>query len=197
MEYNNIKRRKSEIRAGLKKIRAAIPPETRKSHSENIARLLLNLEDIISVQTIFIYISYGSEVDTHTLIEYFLKEGKILAVPKIINSDHMIATRFTRWEDLTPGQLGILTPAGNDPYDGGIDIVITPGLGFTQEGYRLGYGRGYYDQWFAGHKAIKKIALAYEAQVINEIPVREKDIPVDMIVTETRVIKTTKNSNLE
>ena len=190
MKHNDRRKQKSEIRARLKEIRAAIPAESRQNHNENITRRLLNLEEIASAGTIFIYISYASEVDTYALIEHFLKEGKILAVPKIINSGHMIATRFTHWEDLKPGQLGILTPASNDPYDGEIDIAITPGLGFTQEGYRLGYGRGYYDQWFAGHKTTKKIALAYEAQVINEIPVGDNDIPVNMIVTEKRIIKT-------
>jgi len=188
MNYNVLKRQKYEIRARLKEIRALISAKTRNNYAENIARRLLSLEEVTSARTIFIYISCASEVDTHTLIDHFLKEGKILSAPKIINSDHMIATRFTRWEDLAPGQLGILTPAGNHPYDSEIDVAITPGLGFTTGGYRLGYGRGYYDQWFAAHRTTKKIALAYEAQVIDEIPVSENDIPVDMIVTERRVI---------
>ena len=190
MNPSDIKSQKSEIRARLKELRITISPETRKNYAANIARRLLALEEITSAGTIFIYISTASEVDTHGLIRHFLDQGKTLAVPKIINSSTMIATRFTRWEDLFPGQLGILTPKGDLPYEGNIDIAITPGLGFTPKGHRIGYGRGYYDKWFARNKSIKKIALAYEAQVVNEIPAGKKDIPVDIIVTEQRVIKT-------
>ena len=127
-------------------------------------------------------------MDTHGLLRYFLAVGMTVAVPKILPGKTMIACRFTRWEDLAPGELGILTPPGDTSCPGPFDLVITPGLGFTPQGQRLGYGRGYYDRWFAEQRGARKIALAFEVQVMNDIPHAQNDIPVDMLITEKRII---------
>jgi 5-formyltetrahydrofolate cyclo-ligase len=171
-------------------MRAAIPIEKRQAHATSIANQLLSLEEVTTAQTLFIYISYANEVDTHNLIRHFLEQGKTLAVPKIIDSDHMIATAFTHWEDLKPCKLGILTPTGTEPYPGNFDIAISPGLGFTPAGDRMGFGRGYYDKWFAKNGVSIKLALAFEAQMLDYLPTDKKDISMDMIVTEKRIIRT-------
>jgi len=190
MEYNDLTEQKAEIRAKLKQIRATIPKHNRLIHSKIITQKILELDEIKAAQHVFIYISYASEVNTHDLINTLLKQGKNLAVPKIIKAEPMIATTFTGWDDLIPDTLGILTPANTIPYPDTIDLVVTPDLGFTQSGYRIGYGRGYYDKWFAEHPVQQKIALAFEAQILDELPIDEFDIPVNKIITEDRIIKT-------
>lgn len=189
MEQITLAARKAELRARLKQARAAIPADKRSAYSKAIANNLLGLDRVQTAQSIFIFISYGNEVDTHDLLKHFLAEGKTLAVPKILPAKTMIAVPFSRWEDLIPGELGILTPPGNTACPGPFDIVITPGLGFTAGGHRIGYGRGYFDKWFATHRVNHKIAITFETQMVNELPVDETDVPVDIIVTETRVIK--------
>jgi len=184
MEYNDLTEQKAEIRAKLKQIRATIPKHNRLIHSKIITQKILELDEIKAAQHVFIYISYASEVNTHDLINTLLKQGKNLAVPKIIKAEPMIATAFTGWDDLISDTLGILTPANTIPYPDTIDLVVTPGLGFTQSGYRIGYGRGYYDKWFAEHPVQQKIALAFEAQILDELPIDEFDIPVNKIITE-------------
>ena len=190
MEYNDLTEQKAEIRAKLKQIRATIPKHDRLIHSKIITQKILELDEIKAAHHVFIYISYASEVNTHDLINTLLKQGKNLAVPKIIKAEPMIATAFTGWDDLISDTLGILTPANTIPYPDIIDLVVTPGLGFTQSGYRIGYGRGYYDKWFAEHPVQQKIALAFEAQILDELPIDEFDIPVNKIITEDRIIKT-------
>ncbi len=190
MQHNTLAARKSETRAKLKQIRASIPAEMRTIYSEAITRNLLSLAEIQTARTIFLFISYGNEVHTHELLKYFLNQGKILAVPKILPTKTMIAVPFSRWEDLTPGELGILTPLGEIPYAGDFDVVITPGLGFTPAGHRIGYGRGYYDKWFASHKLNHKIAITFEEQIMDKLPVDDYDVMIDMIVTEKRITKT-------
>ena len=69
-----------------------------------------------------------------------------------------------------------------------VHVSITPGLGFTLTGHRMGFGRGYYDKWFVQNKVKHKIALAFEAQLVDEIPVEDNDVLMDKIVTEKRVI---------
>lgn len=185
----NLTARKAETRAKLKQIRAAIPETMRAAHAKVIYQKTIALDEVANAQSIFIYISYGNEVDTHSLLKYFLEQGKTLAVPKILPSKTMIAVPFSGWEDLAPGELGILTPLSDQPCPGEFDVVITPGLGFTSRGHRIGYGRGYYDQWFARHRQPKRIALACEDAILDDLPVDGNDIPVNMIVTEKRIIK--------
>lgn len=189
MQQNNeVNQQKTETRKILKSTRASIPETTRMDAANSITEQILRLNEIRDARTIFIYISYASEVHTHALIKALLAAGKTLAVPKIINSDYMQAETFSSWEDLVPGELGILTPTDSTPCNGPFDVAITPGLGFTLSGQRMGFGRGYYDKWFAQNKVRHKIALAFEVQLINEMPVEDTDVPMEKIVTEKRVI---------
>ena len=188
LESSTLAIQKAALRAALKQIRASLSAKDRATASETIMRNVISLEEVGAARTVFIYISHGNEVDTHALLGHFLERGMTVAIPKILPGTGMIAVAFTRWEDLTPGELGILTPSGNTPCPGSFDIVITPGLGFTIQGNRIGYGRGYYDRWFAEHRTARKIALAFENQVIAELPHAEYDIPVDILITEKRII---------
>ena len=110
-------------------------------------------------------------------------------IEEIINSDQMVAVAFNDWSELETGQLGILTPTSCEPAAVNFDVVITPGLGFTTQGYRIGYGRGYYDKWFATHQVQHKIAVTFDDQIIETLPVTEFDVPVNKIVTESRIIQ--------
>jgi len=189
MQQNSeVSQQKTETRKMLKSARANIPEATRMGYSNSITEQVLKLDEIMDARTIFIYISYASEVHTHELIKTMLDAGKTLAVPRIVNSDYMQAETFSSWEDLIPGELGILIPTDSTSCDGSFDIAITPGLGFTLSGHRMGFGRGYYDKWFAQNKVRHKIALAFELQLVDEMPFEDTDMPMEKIVTEKRVI---------
>jgi len=188
LESSALVTRKAAVRDKLKQIRASLSARYRETASGTIMQKVISLSEVTDARTVFIYISHGNEVDTHGLLKYFMERGITVAVPKIIPGTGMIAVSFTRWEDLAPGVLGILTPSGNVPCPGPFDLVITPGLGFTVQGYRIGYGRGYYDRWFSEHRETKKIAVTFDDQVIAEIPYAEYDVPVDILVTEKRTI---------
>jgi len=189
MQQNEqVSQQKTEIRKMLKTARAKLSETTRLNYSNSITEQILKLDEIKNARTIFIYISYATEVHTHALIKTLLAAGKTLAVPKIVDSDFMQAETFSSWEDLVPGELGILTPGNSKPCSGPFDVALTPGLGFTLSGHRMGFGRGYYDKWFAQNKVSHKIALAYEAQLVEDIPVEDTDVPMEKIVTEKRVI---------
>jgi len=187
-QNKQVGQQKTETRNMLKTVRAKLPEATRLAYSNSITEQVLKLDEINNARTIFIYISYATEVHTHELMKALLDAGKTLAVPKIVNSDFMQAESFSSWEDLVPGELGILTPGNSKPCSGPFDVALTPGLGFTMSGRRMGFGRGYYDKWFAQNKVRHKIALAYEAQLVEDIPVEETDVPMEKIVTEKRVI---------
>ncbi|MCI0400505.1 MAG: 5-formyltetrahydrofolate cyclo-ligase [Gammaproteobacteria bacterium] len=184
---------KHVARVRLRTLRASIPEEKRAKYSKQIETYLYQLDEVSRASSFFIYVSCGSEVDTHSLIRRLQENDKIVAVPKIMDSNTMEAIRFKAWQELRPAVLGILTPTASEPYQGPIDIAITPGLGFTPSGQRLGQGRGYYDQWFATHTVNLKIALAYEAQIVDHLPTDATDIPVDVILTERRTIRVARD----
>jgi 5-formyltetrahydrofolate cyclo-ligase len=193
---NSIHTRKNSLRKQLKQLRNEIPESSRLQKNLAIQQTLLSQTDILAANTVFCFISYGTEVHTHELIRQLLARGKQLAVPKILDSKYMKAIPFLSWDELEPGQLGILTPPANSAMTGTFDVVITPGLAFSESGSRLGFGRGYYDKWFQNNEVGTKIALAYELQIVDDLPVDEYDINVDYIITEERLIKVPKLTSI-
>jgi 5-formyltetrahydrofolate cyclo-ligase len=184
----DLTQRKAALRVELKQIRDALAPAQRLDYSRTIRERLLQLPQMKAARSVFCFISHGSEVDTHALLDQLLRDGKTVTAPRITRDQGMIAVPFRDWDDLAPGQLGILTPGATQPYPGAIDLCITPGLAFTVSGKRLGYGRGYYDRWFAGHAVADRIAVGFECQVLDDLPVGANDVPVTMLVTENRLI---------
>jgi len=180
---------KSLLRKSLMQQRAALDPMDRADKNRSILANLASVLELVSAQNIFCFISVGTEVDTHRLIDWLELQGKNLAVPKIIAGEVMIAVKFNGWSDVDSGPLGIPAPCSTNEFTAAIDICITPGLGFTLGGQRLGYGLGYYDKWLARHQVRHKLALCYECQLVEDLPVDHYDIPVDILVTENRIIR--------
>lgn len=180
---------KAALRRELKAIRAAMPEAQREEASRLIQARLQALPVFQTAESVFLFVSYDAEVDTHPLIDTLLDAGRRLAVPKIMDKTTMLSVTVQDWHELQPEKLGILAPVSTTPEPGPFDIVITPGVAFTEAGARLGYGRGYYDRWFQQHQSGCKIALAFEKQIVKHLPTDANDVPVDLIVTERRLIR--------
>ncbi len=180
---------KKQLRESLRQRRAEITLSDRESHSRIITDRLFELKEIQDANVVFAYISFATEVITHEILKKLLADGKKIVVPKILGSKKMVAQHYVSWDDLEPGTLGILTPKNGEITHEAVDIAITPGLGFTEQGHRIGFGAGYYDHWFANHDVRLKVAIAFETQVIDTLPIGKMDIPVDIILTEKRTIK--------
>ena len=179
-------REKARLREVLKQKREEparrLRPELDRAIRERV------LEQAAPAGTVFCYVSAEPEVDTRNIIDCLREAGKTVLVPKILNREKMIAVGFDGWDGLRAGQLGILTPDSDEEWPGAADLCITPGLGFTPDGRRIGYGRGYYDKWFATHPHTARIALCYECQVVDDMPTTDTDVRVHKIITEKRVI---------
>lgn len=186
---NDLKAQKTACRERLRQVRDELGEAERRRNDAAIRQRLLALPQVRDAKSIFIFISHGSEVDTRLCLEELLHQGKNIAVPRIMDKQTMIAAAFESWESLQPEQMGILAPPSREPVAVKIDVCITPGVGFSPAGGRLGYGRGYYDRWFSSHPLLFKVAPAYECQILEDLPRDESDVPVDMIVTEERIIR--------
>jgi len=135
-------------------------------------------------EIICLYMSTAEEVDTKPLLAAALTENKQVVFPRV-EQDRLVLHHIRSIKDFTRGVYRILEPKKStsvvDPKS--VDLFIVPGIVFDRDGYRLGWGKGYYDRLLTGISA-PKIGLAYACQVIAELPRSSYDVPMTMVVTE-------------
>ena len=163
--------------------------EERAEKSGKIAEKLFKLEEYDEAANIFLYASFGSEVDTYPIIRRLLSEGKAVALPRCTSESTMVFHYIDSTEDLKPGYKGIPEPKESLPAAlSEPDLMIVPGVAFDAEMNRIGYGKGFYDRFFKAIPLyVPKIALAYELQMVPEIPYETLDETMDKIITEERI----------
>ncbi len=150
----------------------------------------LELIDGLRCNVVFLYLATPDEVQTKPLVDRFLERGITLLVPKLVPGNQMRAVRFKDWDSLKVGQLGILTPHSDIEYPTAIDVALVPGLAFTRDGGRLGYGKGYYDRWLSTQTSVRRIGLCFTQQILASLPTDTHDEPLDTIVTPDELFET-------
>lgn len=183
---------KEKIRKKIKEKRINHIIEENRKKSGKVKEKLFDLKEFKEAETILFYISYNGEVFTHDMIlESFFRKNIIVPVS---NPDDYSLTlsHLKSWEELNPGSYGILEPRVEKIRKmkvEAIDLILVPGVAFDKKGNRLGHGKGYYDRLLEKTNATK-VGLAFEFQIVDKIPTDENDKPVDIIITEERVIHT-------
>lgn len=175
---------KINIRKTMIEKRDALNSDLRNKFSEKIKNKILSNIFYKEAKSIFCFIGFGSEVNTIGIIEEALKDRKKVYVPRVRNKE-MKVIQIDSLDNLKPGVFGILEPEDGEEVKVDCDLILMPGVAFTKEGKRLGYGGGYYDKYLAQYNSnTLKIAIAYSIQVIDFIPTESYDKIVDHIVTE-------------
>ncbi|HMA83191.1 MAG TPA: 5-formyltetrahydrofolate cyclo-ligase [Candidatus Thermoplasmatota archaeon] len=186
---------KEKIREQLRKQRTNKSKDFIIKNSERISENLCNLEAFKKADHILFYISYNGEVDTHNLLKKTISIDKKVYVPISNTTNHTLQlSHLSKFSDLSPGTYGILEPKKEKIKPTSIheiDMVLVPGVAFDQFGHRLGQGGGYYD-WFLSKTDVISIGLAFEFQILKEIPLESHDQRVDLIATEKQLIECTK-----
>lgn len=187
------KEEKKDLRKIILNKRNSIDNNTKEEMDREIFNKLINLDLYKEAKNIFIYLSFGSEIDTKPIIDRALEEGKEVYIPKVykINKE-MRAIRLNTFEDLEKNSMGILEPKDDFNFINKekIDLIIVPGAVFDFKGNRIGYGGGYYDRFLSNIKDKRnKIVLAYNLQIVDNIEAEEHDIKVDYIITNSRINK--------
>ncbi len=160
----------------------------RTEDSIKITRRILLLPEFRKSKSVLLYYPYKNEVDVRFLIKHLLKENKkFIFLPKVSNN-RIIPVKVDFPVVLKRGFAGIKEPDGIEFPERVIDLVIVPGVAFDYQGYRLGYGGGFYDRFLSNSKAYK-VGVAYDFQIVDRLPHGEHDVPVDVIVTPTQTIK--------
>ena len=179
---------KKELRKEFSHLRAEIRDKVSKDM--DITERLLQEDIINEADVILLYSSFGSEVDTYLLIDKLIEMGKNVALPKCGAERSMTFHLIGSVADLHEGMYRIPEPDSALPQPEITEntVCIIPGLAFTEDGGRLGYGGGYYDEFILAHPELYTIALAYEELIVQQLPLMQHDLRVNLIVTEERTV---------
>ncbi len=180
---------KHKIRKHIKSILKSYSELEKSTKSDIIKNRLFNEEAFKKAKVVMFYVSLKDEVDTYPMIDEALKAGKRICVPVILKEEkRLIAGEIhNRIKDLESQHFGIYQPRQDRvkeiPLDD-IDLVVVPGVAFDKKNIRLGRGHGYYDRFLSGlPKTTKTIGLAFDFQVVENLPQDPHDIPVSRTIT--------------
>ncbi len=185
---------KKQIRSELKAKRDSLNGELWVQYSNTIQSLVLKSKIYKEADSIFAYSDFHGEVGTLSIIEDALLKGKKVYMPKVLDTfddNGMAFFRIYSTSELISGFKGIKEPGGNgervfDPDKESNDkkLMLVPGVAFSSDGYRIGYGRGYYDKYLEGKNQFFKLGLSFSMQIVDDIPSEIHDIKMDFVVTE-------------
>lgn len=195
MPITDIRPIKSELRQKYRSLRQSMPQEIKAQKDEAIAAQVRRLWQYQRNSVLLIYVSTAIEVDTFGIIKQAIEDGKRVAVPRCVpDTRNMEFYYIHSTDELKPGMFGVLEPDANEEYlykesDGGLCIV--PAFSYDWRGYRLGYGKGYYDRFLSRFEG-SMVGICYSECVQRSLPHGRFDRPVELLVTEHYLRRTTR-----
>jgi 5-formyltetrahydrofolate cyclo-ligase len=181
---------KHELRREMRLKRSSLPLEQLNNVSFVIQSRFLKSAEYNAAKTVALYMPICSEISTELVLEQGLKDKNI--VLPAVSADEMVFRKIEGLSDLTCGRFSIPEPSASCPVVKGeeIDLFVLPGVAFDFAGFRIGYGKGYYDRFLSGVQKKKVlVGFCFEFQLLELIPSEQHDVKVDMIITEQRIIK--------
>jgi 5-formyltetrahydrofolate cyclo-ligase len=183
---------KKQIRKRMQAKLQQLTDEEKQTYDKQIAEKLYELPQWKNARVIGITISKGKEVDTISIIERAWSERKAVSVPKCDPATKtMVFRKIESFSHLESVYFGLFEPIEmltSEVNKSDMDIIIVPGICFSKNGYRIGYGGGYYDRYLRNVSA-PTVSLAYSFQIVDSLPIEEHDVPVEMIITNEGVIQ--------
>lgn len=181
---------KRELRKAMNIRLQALSGTEQAESSAAICSRLAVLPQYKQARRIMAFLSMPGEVCLDAFIARAIREGRQVYVPKCISKGIMEAVRLESLQDAAVGAYGIRTaPEGSQRIDpAALDLIIVSGLAFDGHGGRLGRGAGFYDRFLAPLKADRYMAVAWDMQIVEHVPVEDHDIPLPAILTEQRYI---------
>lgn len=189
----SIRERKDALRKQAHANRNA--QENKDELSRRIVGAFMSLPEYAVAETVMFYIDVRSEVRTRHDLEPALQSGKTIVIPWCNTEGELELFRLDSMDELEVGMYKILEPTSElrsmpekQVNVESLDLIMVPGVGFDRRGGRMGHGKGYYDKLLQhARRNTPLIALAFECQVFDEIPVADHDIYMDKLITEDHV----------
>jgi 5-formyltetrahydrofolate cyclo-ligase len=189
MSDRKLTRAKRELRERMREVRAAIDPHRREVWSSAIVGAIHELPEIVAARTVTAYLSFGTEIAAAGLVAIFDAEGKRVGVP-VVRDGEMVIVPFKPGDPTAQSEYGMPEPVARreiPPQE--VDALVIPGLAFDRNGFRLGYGGGFYDRYVRRTRPdALRVGIGFSEQVVGDVPHSDADERVDRIVTQDGVI---------
>ncbi len=193
MPIEDIRPVKTRLRNEIKAWRRELPPADKAAMDRTITRRVTGLWQYKEAELLLAYVSTDIEVDTHAIIRRALADGKRVAVPRCVPGTRLMEFYLIHsLDELEPGSFGVLEPTPNPDrlltdFEKGLCLV--PALCYDWKGFRLGYGKGYYDRFLAGFGG-HMVGICYSHCIRHSLPHGRYDRPVELLVTERYLRRT-------
>ena len=171
---------KKELRASIKTLKKQHTKEQLLEQSEIILAKLERHPDFQKAHIVMIYSALPDEVQTQAFLEKWRHQKKII-LPTVVGDD-IIPVELAENTGFAVGDFNILEPQ-NEPYTGGYDLIVVPGVAFDHQGNRIGRGRGYYDRFLCKHLDVKRIGICFDFQLVDKVPTEPNDIRMDEVIS--------------
>ncbi|MDA8020169.1 MAG: 5-formyltetrahydrofolate cyclo-ligase [Thermoanaerobaculia bacterium] len=176
----------------MRKRLRAIPAARRRRAAERLSERVLDLFAVREAANVFLCLSFGVEIDTWHLLDGLTDLGKRTYVPRVVLDDRSFHVHPypCRMDTLT---IGLRQPAATEPelpeadLDSTLDVALILGMAFDHRGVRLGHGGGFFDRFLARHP-LNTVGLAYDEQISDRLPRESHDVPMQQVVTPSRVL---------
>lgn len=179
---------KARIRSLARGARRALSPDDRDRLSRSAAARVLAMPEVAAASAVLVYASLPEEVDTSALVSALAATGRVVAVPRVCGPREMTLHRIDSLEGLRPGTCDIPEPDADTEAmsPDAFDVVIVPGVAFDRTCRRIGFGGGFYDTLLPRLRPEAfTVGLAFDEQLVDEVPCEEHDRPLDALVTPT------------
>ena len=177
---------KNALRRRVRQALEGMPSQLRAESDRALFARFLALPQVERARTIFAFWGIPPrEPETRLLVEALCRQGKRVALPRMLRAGEMEPRLYDPGRALAPASFGLLEPGEDCPLveREEIGLVLVPGLCYDRSGFRLGFGGGFYDRWLAGYTGLR-VGLCRQAVLQERLPAEHHDIPVDLVVTE-------------
>lgn len=181
---------KKQLRSFYKQQRLCMDKSVKTDLDAKIAQKLLDSEMYKTCDDLLVYVSFGIEVDTLEIIRQALAEKNVYCPRCVEGTNIMEFYKVSSFADLQQGSYGILEPPINSDTLNGFGknaLCVVPALSYDKKGYRLGFGKGYYDRFLSGFDGVS-VGICYDNCLIDELPSDKFDICVDHLITENKSV---------
>ncbi len=181
---------KAQIRVEMLTKRLKQLPMMKKQRDSKIIETIESMQKFKDAQNVLFYIPIHGEIDLTELFNKY-KETKSFILPRVVKKKNELTLyKINSFDDLEEGAFRISEPKTDleqiEPDE--LNFIILPGIAYSLDGHRIGYGQGYFDRLLKKSDCLK-IGVAYEFQIVDNIPGEDHDVPVDIVVTESRTIE--------
>jgi 5-formyltetrahydrofolate cyclo-ligase len=187
-------RAKEQIRKRMRALRNAIPNEARLKRSHAIAERVRALDAWATARVIAGYVAMRGEADPAELLAEARSRGREVALPRVDFESETLTLHLSVDGELEESGMGFLQPPKESPQiaEHTVDLVLVPALASDERGYRIGWGKGFYDRLLPTMPRAMRVALLFDFQLVAEVPSTPGDERVDCVVTDTRTLAVTR-----